>query len=169
MLDGNAADQNTRQENRVTLYRKLNGGIGEKLNDWNRMGDTCLGWLLSCSLLTRHDRRNRRESDVRGYPPANYWGCRGYGRSQVVFDCKRYLTLSAHQSCKLPGSMCLGKLCCHLSQCNLIFHLISQIYYGFWFQNTLESSYRVSIFNDLELMQFCKRHDLFPNRGAILP
>ena len=62
----------------------------------------------------------------------------------------------------------LVKLCCHLSQCNLIFHLISQIYYGFWFQNTLEGSYRVSIFNDLELMQFCKRHDLFPNLGVIL-
>jgi len=35
VLDGNAVYQNARQQNRASLYRKLNGGIGEKLNDWN--------------------------------------------------------------------------------------------------------------------------------------
>jgi hypothetical protein len=35
MLDGNVVDQNTRRKFRVTLYSKLDGGIGEKLKDGN--------------------------------------------------------------------------------------------------------------------------------------
>jgi hypothetical protein len=35
MLDGNAVNQNTRQQNHTALYNKLEGSIGEKLNDWN--------------------------------------------------------------------------------------------------------------------------------------
>jgi hypothetical protein len=35
MLDGNVVDQNTRRKFRVTLYSKLDGGIEERLNDWN--------------------------------------------------------------------------------------------------------------------------------------
>jgi hypothetical protein len=33
MLGGNAVNRNTRQEHRVSLYIKYDGGIAEKLND----------------------------------------------------------------------------------------------------------------------------------------
>jgi hypothetical protein len=33
MWGGNAVNQNTRQEHRVSLYNKYDGGIAEKLND----------------------------------------------------------------------------------------------------------------------------------------